>query len=303
MGMHGSQKLGMDLFCGIGGISLGMKRAGIKPVVAVDSWDAAVNVYQQNFPDSEAIIGDITSSKLQKQLLTKWKNKLFLVAGGVPCQAFSLANLNRTGSTLPLEFFKLALKLEPEVILMEEVPPVLSYNEMMSDIYCQLKKAGYNYTAKVINAADFGVAQNRKRAIVLASRNHDNVQKVLDELPKRSHVPAKDVLDTPNIQNRLSETTQLRFHEEHKWKNAYIIFDENKPARTVHGHFSKPNMYPSRLYRGHLYRVSIDDALKLQGLPKYFIRNASETNMVRQNMIGNAVPPQIITKIMKSIDR
>lgn len=159
---------GIDLFCGLGGFSLGMRQAGVQPVLGVDSWDVAVNTYGENFPQAKAVQADIKDRKFQKWLLDTYTNRVGVVCGGPPCQPFSTNNnsTKRVGSDLPLDFVKLALRLKPKVVLMEQVPtfPKFGGGAFRSRIVDQIKKHGYAITFEgVVDSSKLGLPQKRKR--------------------------------------------------------------------------------------------------------------------------------------------
>jgi DNA (cytosine-5)-methyltransferase 1 len=155
----------IDLFCGAGGLSRGLSEAGFEIVAAVDSWEAALRTYRANFPAHRALAVD--ASALTADLLNT-SSGLDLIAGGPPCQGFSIQRIGHDlddRNDLVLAFARIVSELHPRCFLMENVPGLLgrrgkhvaeNFTRMMID-------SGYDLRHAIIDAADYGVPQNRKR--------------------------------------------------------------------------------------------------------------------------------------------
>jgi DNA (cytosine-5)-methyltransferase 1 len=158
-----------DLFCGAGGFTLGLTRTGrFEPVFANDFNRFAVDTYNYNFGD-HCIDGDINA------LLERRDFKLpaaDLVIGGPPCQGFSLLNKKREGDPrkeLWRAYMQVVERLNPMAFVMENVPELLPSQEF-AEVRKMSAKMGYLLDFGVLNAADFGVSQRRRRAIVIGCR-------------------------------------------------------------------------------------------------------------------------------------
>lgn len=159
----------IDLFAGAGGFTLGFCETGrFEPVFANDFNAYASKTYNANFGD-HCLHGDIND------LLTNGSFELpeaEVVIGGPPCQGFSLLNKQREGDSrkqLWRAFIEVVRRVRPIAFVMENVPELLASGEFV-DIKSHAESMGYLVTAGILNAADYGVPQRRKRAIVLASR-------------------------------------------------------------------------------------------------------------------------------------
>jgi DNA (cytosine-5)-methyltransferase 1 len=185
----------MDAFSGAGGLSLGLKDAGLNPVYAFDLDELACATYEKN-------LGGVVESRSIHTLVPRVLLEQFgapdVVAGGPPCQGFST---QRRGSPidqrndLVTSYFRFALDLEPRVILMENVPGVLGSRgraHMMS-VLQMLHKNGYDYVTGLVDAASFGVPQHRRRALIVAW-NPDKA-KPFDIAKLRSENRARTVRD------------------------------------------------------------------------------------------------------------
>lgn len=153
----------IDLFCGAGGLSLGLVRAGLEPVFAIDNDPWAIRTYQANFGQSLAFCGDIA----------KWAayRDADVIIGGPPCQGFSRLGKRNTESPLNYlwaQYSRAVAEVHPLAFVMENVPELLR-----SEHYLKFKaeiSSDYALVERVLNAADYGVPQTRKRAFVFGSR-------------------------------------------------------------------------------------------------------------------------------------
>jgi len=161
----------LDLFSGMGGLSLGFSLAlGDAEILGLDNDRYAVDTYNHNLRrfGAKAIVQDVL----------KWgpRGKYDIVMGGSPCQPFSLANTRKRGEEHPLyptfpRFFDIVLELEPKVFLLENVKGLLTrrHKHLLEG---QLKRIRpcYNVRYRVLNSAYYGVPQRRERVFVLGVR-------------------------------------------------------------------------------------------------------------------------------------
>jgi len=153
----------IELFAGCGGMALGFKDAGFRTVLA-NEWDKdACDSLRANITDR------VLNCAIQE--IEKFP-KADVVAGGPPCQGFS--NLgervpNDPRNQLWRHYFRCVEQVHPKVFVLENVPPILKSAEFVE--MCRLaEKLGYKVEGRVLNAADYGAPQTRKRAIVIGSR-------------------------------------------------------------------------------------------------------------------------------------
>ncbi len=159
----------LDLFCGAGGMSLGLARSGFELVGALDSWPVAIDTYTLNFrhPAICAQIEQVSGDELRERLGIG-QLEVDLLAGGPPCQGFSI---QRVGSdedarnALILEFARLVTELKPRAFLMENVPGLLGRRgrPLAKAFEERLLRGGYKVACASVNAADYGVPQIRRR--------------------------------------------------------------------------------------------------------------------------------------------
>ena len=158
----------LDLFCGAGGFTRGFTAAGFRPVFAVDLDPACVRTYVANF-GAHAVAGDVAA------LLAERPGRFpraDVVVGGPPCQGFSLLNKNRRldpRKALWRAYLEVVERVDPAVFVMENVPELLASAEFL-EFRALAGAAGYRLASGVLLAADYGVPQKRRRAIVVGAR-------------------------------------------------------------------------------------------------------------------------------------
>lgn len=171
----------VDLFCGCGGLSEGLRSAGIGVIAGVDIEKKYIQTFEYNFPNALTLTTDITQlspNDLLNKLHMK-KGELDLLVGGPPCQGFSKntpisrRSLDSNNNLLVKRFLEYCEALFPKIIIMENVAEMRNgfeqhYTKLIEQ---QLTDLGYQVIHGVLNAADFGVPQNRKRAFFIARRD------------------------------------------------------------------------------------------------------------------------------------
>lgn len=171
----------VDLFCGCGGISAGLRSAGFHVLAGIDVEPRYMATFQRNFPKAMPLPHDL-SSVTPKCLMAKLgiaPGELDLVAGGPPCQGFS-KNVPRRhrfmddpNNLLIRTYLDYCVALKPRMVLMENVAEMRNgFSSRFSDeILATLERAGYAVTHATLNAAEFGVPQRRRRAFFLGIYN------------------------------------------------------------------------------------------------------------------------------------
>lgn len=174
-----------DAFCGAGGLSFGLMQAGWKPIGAFDKDPIAVRTYEENIGvppeilDAFSIDLDALSERVDADALV----------GCPPCQGFSSLRRSRFGedarNDLVTFFAELIVRANPEIVLFENVPGVLG-DFRFRKLIRFLEKRGYKLTYAVVNAADYGVPQKRRRLILVASTSLEPA------IPEPDHGPPTD---------------------------------------------------------------------------------------------------------------
>lgn len=177
-------------------MALGLEEAGIKGVAFVEQNHTACDTLLANRPDWNVIEGDIHNIDF-----TKYKDKVDLVSGGPPCQAFSYAGkrlgFGDTRGTLFAEFARCIKEVQPKMFLFENVRGLLSHDKgrTFQTIYHTFEELGYRIQYQVLNACYHGVGQKRQRLIMIGIRNNlaDKIQFKFPK-PDKQQTVLKDVL-------------------------------------------------------------------------------------------------------------
>lgn len=162
----------IDLFAGVGGLSLGFEMAGFNAVLANEYDTSIANAYVRNRPHVKMIINDITKLPIQ-ETFSEYEGKIDLIIGGPPCQGFSQKgqrkSINDSRNFLFQYYYKVVSLVKPKYFVMENVPNLLTSENgyFKREIETLFGNIGYKITAEVLNASDFGVPQNRKRAVII----------------------------------------------------------------------------------------------------------------------------------------
>lgn len=168
----------IDLFCGIGGLSLGFENAGFEVAAAIDMWDDAIKTYNHN--RTEKIAQTMSVEVFNETVLPELVKKEHItgVIGGPPCQGFSTVGkreIDDSRNKLYLEFYKAVKIAKPDFFVIENVKGMLTLNKgaFVDDIMKRFGESGLGYTIskQLVNAADYGVPQNRYRVIFVGIRN------------------------------------------------------------------------------------------------------------------------------------
>lgn len=176
----------IDLFAGVGGFSLGFEMAGFDVVFANEYDDSIANAYMKNHPNTKMMISDIQQLNIACELKT-YKDNIDVVIGGPPCQGFSQKgqrkSINDERNFLFKHFVKVVSFIRPKYFVMENVPNLLTSENgyFKNELTNLFNNIGYSVNAQIVNASDYGVPQNRKRAIIIGK-----LKSVAPELPNPS---------------------------------------------------------------------------------------------------------------------
>jgi len=183
---EGRNRTAIDLFCGCGGISVGLELAGLRVIAGVDIESRYMSTFSENFPSAKSLLLDISKVGPRQfmNLVGIRRGELFLLAGGPPCQGFSKnvprkqRQLDDSRNLLVRTFISYCEALQPQIVLMENVAEMKNGFERAytDEILERLNSAGYSVSYSVLNAADFGVPQRRRRAFFLATRGSQRLQ-------------------------------------------------------------------------------------------------------------------------------
>jgi DNA (cytosine-5)-methyltransferase 1 len=164
----------VDLFCGIGGLSYGLKQSGIEIVGGIDADASCRFAFEENNNTKfmHENINDINGIDI-KRLLRGYDIKILV--GCAPCQPFSSHRKDKKDRTshkdwyLLYQFARIIKESKPHIVSMENVPELVK-EKVFNDFIATLNTEGYHVVPKIINAADYGVPQRRKRLVLLAAK-------------------------------------------------------------------------------------------------------------------------------------
>lgn len=335
----------IDLFCGVGGLTKGLEQAGINVVAGIDFEPNCQYAYEEN-NNARFVQKDITMVT-SDELIALYPNNtdIHILAGCAPCQPFSkyTQRYRKDGYKdekwrLLYSFGTLAKETMPEIIAMENVPE-LSKTKVFSDFVEDLKKCGYHISHQIVYCPDYGVPQNRKRLVLLASRlgdigliapthtpkNYVTVRDAIGDLPKLI-AGSTDPNDLLHSSTALSEKNlkrirqsvqggtwrdwdkelQLKCHKKNSGKTYPSVYGRmswDAPSPTITTQFYG---YGNGRF-GHPEQdraLSLREGAILQSFPRdyRFIRSTDILNKRQIGLqIGNAVPVRLGEAIGKSI--
>jgi len=163
----------LELFAGAGGMALGLEKAGLKSVLLNEIDSHACKTLRKNRPEWNVVEGDVS-----KVDFTPYKNKVDVLAGGFPCQAFSYAGkklgFEDTRGTLFFEFARAVKEINPKILLAENVRGLLNHDDgrTLETIKNIISELGYKlFEPRVLKAMFYKVPQKRERLILVAVRN------------------------------------------------------------------------------------------------------------------------------------
>ena len=200
----------VDLFSGAGGLSRGFYDAGYDIVLGVDFDDAALKTFKANHGPAEAMKLDLFNHDNIDVIINYLKEKnitLDVLVGGPPCQGFSIAgprDMNDKRNSLYLAMVKLAERLKPQAVVLENVPGMLQTNGGIGAkrIIEDFKQIGYKMTPKLLYAPDYGIPQIRKRVFFVGLRDSDCEFEFPDAVVDKEHyVTCEEAIgDLPSLQ-------------------------------------------------------------------------------------------------------
>ncbi len=331
-----------DVFSGCGAMSLGAWEACravgklMRPVVAIDSNPDALKLFKQNFPCGNAWQENITNlldspmgarSSASERRLVELAGRIDLLLGGPPCQGHSDLN-NHTRRTdaknqLYERMARFAEVVAPTHVIIENVPAVLRDKRRVVDVTVEaLRKLGYKLDHGIVELSSLGVAQRRRRHVLVASLDqpvclHEMIHKydcpvptvewAIADLASDEH---NNLLDTPSASDSrnlkrieylfshgaydLPDSQRPDCHRlfEHTYRSVYGRLHWDKPAQTITSGFGC--MGQGRFVHPSEKRtITPHEAARLQFIPDFFSFDGVGSRTALAQIIGNAVPPKL----------
>lgn len=166
----------IDLFSGVGGLSLGFEQMGFKVAIANEYDESIANAYKENRPDTKMIVEDIKVLPIH-DTFGQYTNKVDVVVGGPPCQGYSQKgkrkSINDPRNFLFRYYVDVVKEVSPKYFVMENVPNLLTAEKGLfkKELISLFMELGYAINAQVLCAADYGVPQNRQRAFIIGKKD------------------------------------------------------------------------------------------------------------------------------------
>jgi len=297
----------VSLFSGCGGSDKGVIDAGFEILLANDILPYAKEVYEANLPPTDYRVCDISEIKSFP--------KADLLFGCYPCQGFSQGGARdpeRHVNYLYREFRRALDLMQPKAFIVENVSGMAraDFQYLLNNQLRCFRLAGYKVSWSVLNAADYGVAQERKRIFIAGVKTRIGMRY---SFPKPTHGPGMDrpwqtqrdaIADLPGWPT--GEFCEDKFHWYYLSRNRYRGWDE--PSKTIVGKDRHIPLHPisPRLLRvntdrwrfehkGPARRLSYREAARLQGLPFSFPDTVSLP--MKYRVVGNAVPPPLFQAV------
>ncbi|MCL2557489.1 MAG: DNA cytosine methyltransferase [Treponema sp.] len=287
----------IDLFCGVGGLSLGFERAGIPVLASFDNWEKALSIYNANFSHN-ALKLDLSNVGAAVEKLKDYPANVII--GGPPCQDFSHAGKRKEKDRAELTkcFAEIVVALSPKIFVMENVGRIIKSHawEAAKQI---LKSGGYGLTENILDASYCGCPQIRKRFFCIGVL--DKPDNALESYIEKNISP-KQMTVRDYFGDRIDTDYYYR-HPRNYSRRAIYSIDEASP--TIRG----MNRPIPKGYPGHSGDATTDacqvrplttlERSQIQTFPDNFIWEGSKTDI--EQMVGNAVPVNLAKFVAHAI--
>lgn len=334
----------IDLFCGAGGMSSGFEDAGFRSVIAIDCWQDALDTYRFNKPEANTLCADLSKVKPEDIKKEYCISSVDVIIGGPPCQGFSIAGkriIDDVRNKLYKSFVNFVDVFRPKVFVMENVPNILSIGDglVRDSIIADFNALGYKVNYKILTASDYGVPQNRRRAIFVGSRdgidfkfpkpsvvNPVTAKEAISDLPEDSieeggpytTPPQSDYQELMRKNSTVVYNHSATVHTEQTKRIIAMVPDggnytclpvELQATRKVHIawtrlHSDRPSITIDTGHNHHFHYLynrvpTARESARLQSFPDNYRFLCGKTSQLKQ--IGNAVPPLMAKAIAEEV--
>ena len=300
----------VDLFCGAGGLSKGLELAGLEGICGLDFFEEACRTYNRNF-NHPFVNGDIRSEDTKKEFYDVVRRQLAgrhldIVAGGFPCQGFSMAGnriVDDPRNSLYKELIEVVQELQPDFVICENVKGLRTMlgGKVEQKILADFQSIGYQMNVETLCAADYYTPQKRERVIfignrigvknlhpapLLAPKDYVTTGEAIADLmnhPADSAFNHEPTRHRPDMAQRIMDTPEGKSLYK-GYSDAWKKCPWNEPSCTIKENHGGVNLHPK------LPRVlTAREMARLQSFPDNFIFEGKKNKQLVQ--IGNAVPP------------
>ncbi|MBF0299867.1 MAG: DNA cytosine methyltransferase [Oligoflexia bacterium] len=316
----------VDLFCGTGGLSLGLEMGGLKNVFSNDADINSINTIRANFPDTVAVcepIEFIDEKKLKEYIGDK---KIHLVAGGPPCQGFSTigkGDPNDKKNSLFQYFVKVVKILQPEFVMFENVTGLVATKnqQVVDSIISSFDQIGYKLHINILESQHYGVPQRRKRTLIVGCKKEYTFnfpKPSFDTYHNNLYIPAKTLggalLELENyleenqikddLHNPKSKILGKKIDLErikHIPEGRYIRYQENEEEflpTHLRLNINWPEIKEGRLRENHYHRLSRNKPSPTINTQNYHYYHPTENRQFthRELSVLQSFPPNYIFK-------
>lgn len=318
----------IDLFAGAGGFSLGFDNKGFQNVFSIDIEPSFCETYKYNFSNHQLVEKDICELSDTEIKYLKEFEEVDVVIGGPPCQGFSIAgNIGRKFTDDPRnrlfkEFVRVVDVVKPKFFVMENVARLYTHNkgETRKEILNDFENLGYKVECKILNSADYGVPQVRKRAIFIGSKTNSTIEFPVKKV--ENYISVKEALskypklesgEESSIPNHIAMSHSEQMLEKMSYVSdggdryeipatirpqsgdvrKYIKYASDKPSVCVTGDMRKIFHYDQNR------ALTVRELAKLQSFPDNFVFKGNRIS--QQQQVGNSVPPKMAEAIAEVI--
>lgn len=286
----------VDLFSGIGGLTLGFQNLGFDVVAAFDHWGKVNDVYKDNF--THPVHTEDLSDPNVNSLISKYNPDVLV--GGPPCQDFSQAgkrNEDGKNGHLTISFAEIVSNVKPKYFVMENVDGLIMTQKYKKAFHI-FKNNNYGITVELLDASYFGVPQRRKRYFVIGILNGKDEDFAF--LLKRGK------LTNPMTVRNYFETFDVEYYYRHpRSYQRRGIFSIDEPSPTIRG-VNRPIPPNYQVHKNDAIKdlskvrpLTTRERLLIQTFPRDFVLEGTKTN--KEQMVGNAVPVKLAEHVAEAI--
>jgi len=335
----------IDLFCGCGGLSLGFEQAGYNVLLGIDIWEDALKTFRHNHKNGATLCADLselTGEDVDHEIRSQ---KVDVIIGGPPCQGFSVAGkriVDDERNSLYKSFVRMVEYFNPKAFVLENVPNILSIGAgvVREAIIRDFQKLGYNVVTQVLTASDYGVPQNRRRAIFVGLKegffdfeipkvaHKVTTAEALSDLPEGSQSYKSDYVCAPQSDYQIlmrrdskgvmnhevtvhnAQTTEIiaMVPDGGNYKDLPLYLQNTRKVHIAWTRLNsqKPSITIDTGHRHHFHykwnRVpTVRESARIQSFPDDFEFLCSRTSQYKQ--VGNAVPPLMAMAIAEQLKK
>lgn len=330
----------IDLFSGCGGMSLGFEMAGFEGLLAIDCWKDALETYSFNRKSARTLCADLSAVDPESLRREYGIDGVDVIIGGPPCQGFSIAGkrvVDDERNSLYKRFVEFVRVFGPKAFVMENVPNILNMGGgvVRDAVVGDFESLGYKVVHKVMLASDYGVPQNRRRAVFVGLKNGNEYvfPEKETEIPVTAFEALSDLPEHALADGAAYPCQPSGFYQAMMRKGSGGVFNHDitahsqktkdivalvpdggnykdlppdlRQTRKVHIAWTrinsrKPSFTIDTGHRHHFHyeynRIpTVRESARIQSFPDSFVFQCSKTSQYKQ--VGNAVPPLLAKAI------